>query len=314
MISYCPNSKTQEVTEDGAWVRKGRQEMKPARWIKAMLNPRLSKRIKDNLFAEFDTLVKKVELESKITFEEVDFEEAYNESNYDPNCCPGSCMWSEPVGPFYRRMGAQAYVAVNNKGQYLGRTVVWPKVTVDSLNEPITLMDRIYANLPEVIEAFRDYAMTQGWFRKQEQSADALTGVVGPDGARHHYIMSVKASRSIEDMDFCPYMDTFCGSIGTRTMINRESGDGVEYVYRCTGGGRNEAEDEHDGQVQDVDGEWIDEDDARSVDEYYYHYEDPRITTCYRTSDYVLRCQCYEVEISRGETITIHRRFVSGCD
>lgn len=363
MISYMPKGRTQQFNADGSWKREGRISLKPAKWLKSMLSPRLAKRIKDHHFAAFDAVVKAEEASMKMEFREVSFEEAYDCRNYerkhsyDPGV-PDSCMWGKDVGPFYRLLGAKALVAIDQDGRYRGRAVFWPKVHTKlpsdkvewvpkasaiycpggnvpvlggTLQVPegvfwindlrakkikedavIPFMDRVYADSPFITELFLQYAQDQGWYRKLRQSREDKEEVVFPDGTEGTLNMHVIAARDLSNISFYPYMDTFAGGDDDdRTLSNSESGT---YVYVDTDGTREGDKDEHEGEVQDVDGEWIDEDDAVEVDGDWYSFDDSRIARCHRSENYHLRSDMYEVALSRHETILIHSDYVTPLD
>src|SRR5688572_22891835 len=46
LVSYCPAGRAQQLTQDGKWERRGRQDARPGKWARATLNARLASRIK----------------------------------------------------------------------------------------------------------------------------------------------------------------------------------------------------------------------------------------------------------------------------
>lgn len=311
MISYMPKGRVQEVNEDGTWVRKGRAEIKPAKWIKSMIHPRLASRLKDDLFTKFDTLVKAEEAKYKVTFKEVSFEEAYDYvDHYSREYSIESCMWGEDVGPFYRHMGAKVVVAVNREGKFRGRAVVWPSVKVRSESGmgPITLMDRIYCDRPELENLFKEHAKAQGWYHKKEQGRDSKMDVVGPEGAYHCWRMAVTCRKAIpDDGMYYPYLDTFTGGEDEYTLVNNDS-EGTQY---CQTDGSRQEEDPHEGQVQTNAGDWIDEGDAVSINGDCYDRNSDDVVMCHRSDSYILREESFSVQIQRNNTVFIHSRFVT---
>lgn len=301
MISFMPSGRTQEFNEDGTWKRPGRQEIKPAKWIRSLIHPRLSSRLKDHIFTKFDTVVKAEEAASKVEFMETGFEEAYDIGNYATEF--DSCMWNEDVGPFYRAMGATVIVAKNARGQFRGRAVLWPKVHTGG--QTISFLDRIYCDKPEVQHLFKQYAKDQGWHHKLYQSRDSAKDVVSPDGRTHFWTLRVIGNVP-DDLDFYPYLDTFCGG-DDEGLVNTDKD--VPHIYHNTDGTRSE-EDLHEGEVQDVDGNWIDEDYAVAVGDDYYESGDSRICFCENRGEHILRSDAYEVDLGR-RTVYIHEDYVT---
>lgn len=310
MISYMPKGRTQEVNADGTWRRAGRVAIKPAKWLKSMLNPRLAARIKDHFYSQFDVALKADEAANAMTFDFVTFEHAYDSDNYLHEF--DSCMWGSDVGPFYRALGAKALVAKDASGHLRGRAVFWPEVFISGHSKAIQFMDRVYADRPFVTELFLQHAQSQGWHYKVLQSAGAREGVMTPEGDELTCEMSVVAHKKLINFDFYPYMDTFsAGTDDNRTLVNndREEEPNI-WLYQSTNGEREEV-NQHEGQVQDDNGDWIDEDDAVRINGSWYDRNSDDIVMCHRTDDYILRSDAYEISLSRNETIIIHRDYVN---
>lgn len=296
MISFMPKGKEQQFNDDGTWKREGRQSVKPGKWIRSMLHPRALRflKVKDHLFAEFNAIVRHEELRQRVTFREVPVSEAYNSSNFVDGI--DSCMWGEPVGPFYDAFKCKAVVAVGADGAWRARAILWKNVKVGDGEYDQTFMDRIYADSEEVVLAMKENARDQGWWRKscQDRSAGAS---ISPDGVQDFVRLGVKTSRDLDQIDFYPYLDTF-HSGGDSYLTNGNDGD---YEYQNTDGtrGPDEPEDDHDGEVQDVDGEWIDEDYAVAIGDDYYHQDSDDIVYSDDRGEYYLRCECYRVKIGQ---------------
>lgn len=301
LISYMPAGREQLTNGDGRWLRVGRQEIKPARWLRSMLAPRLAQRFKDSDYAKFAEKFKAHELSGTIELEFVSFCDGYDSDNYY-NGNPESCMTNEPIEGFYRCFPAKLLVAKRKDEKFSGRAIVW------ELDSGETFMDRVYAAEPYIEQLFLEHAQKNGWLRKTKQSSGNLSSVTRPDGSVITGEMSVTATESINNLDFYPYLDTFRWSAGKRIQNHDKD---AEYVYECTGGNREEVEDPHEGEVQDVDGEWISEDDAVEVDGEWYHSDDERICYCDRCVEYHLRDGMYRVDVSRSETVTICSDYVT---
>jgi hypothetical protein len=291
MISYMPRGKEQEFLDDGTWALKGRQATSPGKWMRSMFSEAAIKKlkIKDNEFADLATAVKLEELSASLSFREVSFEEAYDPNNY--KAAPDSCMWGNDVGPFYRKFGAVAVVCVDGNDQFRARAVVWYNVKDQTNSETITLMDRIYFDSPEVLSAMCAYAASQGWCRKLNQGRGD-NYIVSPDGSNESLNMRVKVESPAgsASVEFYPYLDTF-QSGDYNSISNYDDG---EYKYTQTGGEREE-EDEHDGEIEDRDGNWWPEDEVVEIGRYYYHYEDRRVCYCH-DDEYRLRENCVRVD------------------
>lgn len=308
MISYMPDGREQTFGESGKWERKGRQSIRPAKWLKSMLSPKLLKRFKDSDFAIFSEKFRAAELAGKVSFEFVAFRDGYNSASYkdavgdaDPNNIH-SCMWNSDVSPFYNCFPARLLVAKNEFGKFCGRAVVWTLATGE------TFLDRVYANSPEMTELFLEHAKENGWMRKTRQSTGTSKQVTMPDGAEIVKSMEVKADCCLH-CDFWPYMDTFFFMNESESRLsNSESEAG--YLLNSTAGEREQLNN-HDGEVQDIDGEWISEDDAYCVEGNYYSNDDERIIYCERSEEYILTCDSYTVETGRNCSITVHSRFVT---
>jgi hypothetical protein len=304
MISFMPTGRTQTVTADGTWRREGRQSVKPAKWIRSMLHPRIARRLKDHQFSVFNSIIKHEELRTKLTFKKVSVRQGYNADNF---ASFESCMWNEPVEEFYEAFGCKVLVAHNQADdKWLGRALIWPEVKAEGHEDLVTYMDRIYCISIEVQLAFKAYATEMGWCRKRDQSRE-LSGFTRPDGTDCFNDITVFTDQCLDDLDFYPYLDTFAYGGHDRLSTGKT---GHIYVYRNTNGSRDG--DDHEGQVLDAFGEWIDEDDAVSIDGDWYHADSDAIVQCYVTEEYILRKNSYFIDLSRmrEDSFYISSRFV----
>ena len=311
-ITYCPAGRIQGLNDNGSWKREGRQGVKPAKWLKAMLHPRLASRIPDHVIGAFATSFKAKEVEGKIIFEESDaFQAAYDKDNWGGNE-PGSCMWGESVGEFYAKYGAKIFTA-SQGGKFVARAVLWPSCRVHGTDAQVTIMDRIYATSPEIEELMKKEAMARGYWHKTRQNNSSMRDFTLPDGREERHYISMKPVWSWNDCcSFWPYLDSFrwldtCD--GELTNKEHAPDDNEGWAELNDTGGDREINN-HAGQVQDVNGDWIDEEDAVSVDGEYYHINSDAIVECHRSGEYILRDDAYEIRLSRNETIYIHENYV----
>lgn len=295
MISYMPRGKEQQFNPDGTWKLEGRQAIAPGRWLRSMFSEKAIRKLKlkDNEFADIATAIKSIEGAPGMRFKLVSVEEGYKSSNFIENP-PDSCMWNEPVEEFYNLFNADVLVCVNDDGLFRARAVVWPGVSISGVGNPCTFMDRIYCDAPEVVRAMQAYATTKGWAYKIPQSRGPGE-VMLPTGETRYPTMWIRCREEVS-AGFYPYLDTF--QYGDDDSISTSSSD-KPYTYNLTDGNREEEDQhQHAGQVEDVDGGWIDEDDAVFIDrrgyDGYYHCDSDRICRL-ASGDWDIREYCVEI-------------------
>lgn len=303
LITYMPKGRTQEFNADGTWKRNGRQGMKPAKFLRALLSDRAVRMIgKDHEIAKFDAVLKADEAKGKLTFHVASFDKAYNPDMYSDDNRPDSCMWGCDVGPFYEHFGAKCVVAIDRDGYYVGRAVVWDGVSVAGGDKRITVMDRVYFTKPHVLELFLDYAKRQGWHHRLYQSRDNKMEFVEPSGQHVKLKLRVDSDSDV-DCAFYPYLDTF--TWGTGDSLNNYTEQ--DYTYENTNGEREDNSD----TVVTASGERIPCDDAVEIGGQYYDINGDDVVTCYRTEEYILRRDAFAIDLTRHETIYIHEDYVS---
>lgn len=224
MISYCPKGREQEVSPAGDWVRKGREEIKPGKFIRKILHEKVFQRIiTDSVLEGFVNRFKAFELKDKIFFSVVssadDINEAYESSSVSENL--NTCMKDAKVGEFYEKMGARLVKAVQN-GYIVGRAILWDTIYN---REDVTIMDRIYGK-DDIVQAMSKFARENNWWHKTRQSYEYKTQFTLPSGEQVN--REVKIHREIPEVDFYPYLDTFTSHDGTY-FYNDGSGD-VRFV------------------------------------------------------------------------------------
>lgn len=329
LLSFMPHGRTQEYTDDGKWKRAGRQDMKPGRLVAKLLHPRLVAKIKPEILNEFVTRFKAGEQSHNMEcFITDNVAEAYNSRNFakgelaDPPF--DSCMWDDDVSPFYEAMGAKAIICKGGDGRYKGRAILWPVVhrlnSSDVVPDQFQLMDRIYRESPEVEETMKRWALANNIAHKKNQNYDDKCEIIYPVKDREGNVEGkyqginmkvVPEDRStIQDSDtYYPYVDTFTylNSNGSCYNSQGKCPDFRAEMSRTDG----TIEDEHEGQVETHDGEWIDEDDAVYINGNCYDRNSDDVVICRRNSEYILREEAYEIQIERNRTIWIHEDHVS---
>lgn len=318
MISYCPRGREQRLTHDGKWERAGRQDIKPAKWARSMLSPRALRLVGgDAALSAFAARFSAAEAATIMRVEPSDWKTIYNQSLMSIGV--GSCMWNKPVGEFYRALGDGVAIPmiVTRGGKPAARFILWPKVIGEG--KTISLCDRIYGS-PSAQEHVLSWARENGHHSKTEQSTGCRYAN-SPDGStlnlRPYHVSVTPFSPS--DISFIPYLDTWPhgdnygnGEIsGLYCVPQGESG----FEFTCTDGSFNGGPDDHEGQVQDVDGDWIDEDEAVEIHGVYYHRESSSIVYCEHGScadEYILASDAYCVDLGgRLGTVWVHEDDVS---
>lgn len=220
MFTYVPFSKAKVASEDGNvydYNCKYRQSIKPARFAKDILNPRLVKRIGDHHFAEFASIVKSYLDCNAVTICEENFEDGYAKNSVS------SCMADKPVADFYNRFDTTLLVAKNNKNEMIGRAILWNNVSFKE--NTVKYMDRIYAYNEPTRVAFEKYALANQIITCRTHSGE------GP--------MTVKTKDDLKysDSTFIPYMDTFhSGWVDRQTLSNNHDRKNQKYELCSTKG------------------------------------------------------------------------------
>jgi len=84
----------------------------------------------------------------------------------------------------------------------VGRAIVW------NLDDGKIFMDRIYGTEDAVIDKFKNFASSQGWFYKRYQNRDVDGYIIGPKGEWINQELKVIA-KNVRHNRY-PYMDTLC--------------------------------------------------------------------------------------------------------
>lgn len=110
----------------------------------------------------------------------------------------------------------------------VGRAILW------TLVDGKIFMDRIYGTEDAVIDKFKNFASSQGWFHKTHQDRDVSTYITGPDGQRITQELRVQAKKC--SFSRYPYMDTLCYIDRSSNIISNKARSGM-ICCRSTGGG-----------------------------------------------------------------------------
>lgn len=312
LISYCPKGRQQQITDDGKWERAGRQEIKPARWAKSILSPRVIRLLGgDKALNEFASKFSAMESGADFSVKIVDCAEStswndvYRSSQYDgcggSSNLAGSCMRDKPVGEFYSCFDCSP-VQLSRSGKLVGRAILWHNVHLPDGNT-ISLLDRVYATTPSAEVAFLSWARANNYHHKEAQGMSVYSAVSPAGTSISLYKSCVKGDWS--EADFLPYMDTFFNGDSDKSKLrcNYEYSDG--YTLHETDGTAEGGPDDHEGEVRTEDGDWIDEDEAVHIDGYgYVHQDDDNIAFCDGCGEYHLttRTDMIRLELPRNNS------------
>jgi hypothetical protein len=305
LISYCPANRTQGFTHDGKWERNGRVEIKPAKFARGIL--RHPERFRDDEYAAFAEAFGGVEAGEKIDWQVLTSAEeitrAYDAREWGAERSDEyphgiqSCMWGEDVGPFFARIGVRLLVGVQHD-TYVARALLWETSQLG------TVVDRLYGQ-PHVKEALMAHIFAQGWAKKEHDRA-GNSSWLKPNGGVFSGELTSDAAQEPRSTMFFPYIDSFRYQCGT--TFSTWDAD-AEFSYENQDGTRTDA---HRGQVQDVNGDWISEDEAVCVNGTWYHSDSDEIVYCERSSEHILREDAYEVDLGgRRGVVYVHEDYIS---
>lgn len=262
-ISYLPNGKDCLFTEDGTWKKDGRQNGKPSKTIRKLFTKRVLKYIKDSDFENFTN-----EYKSKFNDDEYRIEilensrigEVYNDflRKEGEGTLNDSCMNGDDYQEIYEKCkDVQIVVILNKNDQLCGRCLLW---TI----EDIKLMDRFYVSDDFLYDTLIEFCEDNKFWRKKDfKSYSNKTCFIDPNGDEVYKNLTIYTNT---DCDYYPYIDTF--TYGEDGELNNYSGT---YEYTNTDGTR---EGDHDGEVyDDINEEWINEDDAIYIEDGERRYK-----------------------------------------
>ena len=222
LISFMPFGKTQETATDGRWLLKGRQTMKPAKFARSVLNPRLVKRLNDKHFNLFATKFKTFEESTESVLEPTTFQVAYTEKPDEWKFSTGSCMRNKPVVEFYSCFDCQPLIIKTKDNLISGRAILWN--TVDLVN---VITNEVVASAPFLDRIYSPPEFSELFIRHAEENDYIHRGVSGGIGRIYYkntefrdvYVRTT--GKTVFTNKWIPYMDTFrYGSCDEKTLYS----------------------------------------------------------------------------------------------
>lgn len=163
-VSFTPKGKELIYTEQNTWRRDGRQTGKPARIVQRLLR----NKYKNRELEIFNNLLKSEVLNCG-TFKIVsgdDIEKYYNVATYlkESGTLGNSCMRYDDCSDYFEIYKDVAKMLICLKhDKLIGRAIIW------ELKDKI-LMDRVYVTDDYVEEQFIEYAKSNNWYYRENQS------------------------------------------------------------------------------------------------------------------------------------------------
>lgn len=310
MLSYLPNGREHRVNEEtGRWLRDGRQEMKPAKLARRLINQNILEGCEDSDFEKFGNKVRAYlgivgdeDGEGRnIKLEVVQGDAikwAYYGGNYSNvlgtgSNLHGSCMRGSDQQHYFgiytkNEDKVQLLVAKDTEGKVLGRALLW------NFDDGDKGMDTIYG-ADMIVQVFKDWAIDNGYWYKSNQSChhhdfNVFNTEIFERGKLSSMDKLVRCvTISEHDFDHYPYVDSLyylCDDGDKQFLCNED--DYKEKTLRCTGGSYEEAdEDDNDDEsyVTLENGDRVHEDDACYLD--YTNFEGDNIEGYYPSDDCV---------------------------
>lgn len=256
-ISFLPAGKEHKTNEDtGDWLRDGRQNGKPGKVIRKLFSEKAAKWFKDADFECFANSYKanfneggyKFELLSNSHIPDVyEMDRADGDGSLNNSCMNGDSSYLD----IYKYCNQLSILTLKNTDDLLcGRALIW-KIG------DITLMDRIYVTQDFMYDKFLMYAKQAKYWRKKDyKSYDNKQTFIDTDGNEIERQFTINTDCGHSEY---PYIDTF--QYGDDSSLNNYGAG--DYTYNNTDGTRDGDEDNHNGETyDDINGEWISEDDA----------------------------------------------------
>ena len=217
----------------------------------------------------------------------------YTSENADYPVNLGSCMSGNPASWF------ELYDDLYNSGK-LKILVVWKSVTCervagnhvaralvwcDSQGTP-KWIDRLYARQrhgsidPNIVDLVYDWCVANNITKTVSYKNTALLSK-GLDKTS----LRIKPDYDIENYDHLPYVDSLCYWCSDGYLRDSNAGHRVVRTLDQTDGSSN---DENEDNVEDIDGEWINEEDARDyVDGGYIHCDNAEMLSSVYYNEWV---------------------------
>lgn len=237
-FTYTPTGKRLSVADDGRWLPEGRQKIKPAKFVRAMLNATGRAAITDVDLEQFANRVKAAAADRHGAFSIVAGEEIRRWYHADHYADGGgnlfkSCMRYAECQPYFDLYVAnpdkvQMLAFINGAQKLLGRALLW------RTEEAGEVMDRVYGT-DATVEMFRQWAREHGTPYKTVNGVDRPLLFTFPQGQREQRLSVALATWKLDRFPFC---DTF--HILTEDGVLRNSANRVAayyYTLRDTHGG-----------------------------------------------------------------------------
>jgi len=225
-ISFLPNGKGHVVNEDtGEWKRDNRQNGKPGKVIRKLFAERVQKLFKDSDFECFTNQYKANFNDDGYKFDllgNTDIADIYEatrkpgEGSLNNSCMNGD---SEYLDIYTNCDQLKILVLRNQKGELCGRALIW------TIDENITIMDRIYISDDFMYDKFLSYCDDKKWWRKKHyKTYDYKDIFITPAGEEVEKTFKIYTDT---DQSQFPYTDTF--QYGEDGLISNYNG--YQYTY-----------------------------------------------------------------------------------
>jgi hypothetical protein len=202
-ISFTPKGKELRYNDSGNWSRENRQTGKPGRIIKKLM----VHEYKEKEIEVFNNLLKAnmIALGEFKLVSGSDITKYYHEDSYHniSGTLGRSCMRYDECRSYFKiyEDHAKMLVCLRN-GKVMGRAIVWE---IDGN----TYMDRVYVCEDYLEDQFIEYAKTNGWYRRIDNSL-LSTGEnqewYTPSGDVTYECLTIKLK---DRYDYYPYVDSF---------------------------------------------------------------------------------------------------------
>lgn len=209
MLSFLPKGKPHTTNEDGTWSRQGRQEGKPGRIVQRILTPEARAQLTDKDLAMFGDNTRGAGLLDSGVIHIVsgpDIAKWYRGDTYAPGdtSLQNSCMRHDHCASYFGLYTdnpdrCRMAIMLDADERLIGRALIW------QTDNSETYLDRIYGQ-DDVVQAFKAYAMEQGWYSRYTQTYDNKNMIVTPEGAMIYKTMRVSLDTAHGSY---PYVDTF---------------------------------------------------------------------------------------------------------
>lgn len=209
-MTYLPGNKETILSDNNKWSITGRQEIKYGKGIRKIFSSVYNMTEKDVEILS-NKLTEKFKFcgEFKVVVGET-ITKYYHGRTYAPNSgtLNSSCMRGSECNEYFGiyEKNASMLIALNSDGYIMGRAILWDNVERNDNDVTIKFMDRIYGN-DVAIEAFKTWAINNGYYHKAFQSYQDPEAVINPvTKCRENIDMTIRVTGKHPNY---PYMDTF---------------------------------------------------------------------------------------------------------